>query len=61
LEIINDILDFSRIETGKLLIDNTLFKLDELVETIDILTTKHLRKTRNALRVDHDIPSQADG
>ena len=63
LEIINDILDFSRIEAGKLLIDNTLFKLDELVEeTIDILTLKAFEKKLEMLyRVDHDIPSQLLG
>jgi PAS domain S-box-containing protein len=63
LEIINDILDFSRIEAGKLLIDNTLFKLDELVEeTIDILTLKAFEKKLEMLyRVDHDIPSQIMG
>ncbi|MFI5124831.1 MAG: response regulator [Chitinophagales bacterium] len=63
LEIINDILDFSRIEAGKLIIDNTLFKLDELVEeTIDILTLKAFEKKLEMLyRVDHDIPSQLMG
>jgi PAS domain S-box-containing protein len=63
LEIINDILDFSRIEAGKLVIDNTLFKLDELVEeTIDILTLKAFEKNLEMLyRVDHDIPSQLVG
>ncbi len=63
LEIINDILDFSRIEAGKLLIDNTMFKLDELVEeTIDILTLKAFEKNLEMLyRVDHDIPSQLVG
>lgn len=63
LEIINDILDFSRIEAGKLLIDHTIFKLDELVEeTIDILTLKAFEKKLEMLyRVDHDIPSQLVG
>ena len=63
LEIINDILDFSRIEAGKLHIDNTLFKLDELVEeTMDILTLKAFEKKLEMLyRVDHDIPSQLMG
>ena len=63
LEIINDILDFSRIEAGKLIIDNTLFKLDELVEeTMDILTLKAFEKKLEMLyRVDHDIPSQLLG
>ncbi len=63
LEIINDILDFSRIEAGKLVIDNTLFKLDELVEeTMDIITLKAFEKKLEMLyRVDHDIPSQVIG
>jgi PAS domain S-box-containing protein len=63
LEIINDILDFSKIEAGKLLIDHTMFKLDELIEeTIDILTVKGFEKKLEMLyRVDHDIPSQLLG
>ncbi len=60
LEIINDILDFSKIEAGKLLIDHTLFKLDELIEeTIDMLTLKAFEKQLEMLyRVDPTIPSQ---
>jgi PAS domain S-box-containing protein len=63
LEIINDILDFSKIEAGKLVIDHTLFKLDELIEeTIDILTVKAFEKRLEILfRVDLDIPSQFVG
>ncbi|SRR5579871_333567 len=63
LEIINDILDFSKIEAGKLFIENTLFKLDELVEeTIDILTVKAYEKKLEMLyRVDPGIPSQFIG
>ncbi|MDP4217126.1 MAG: response regulator [Bacteroidota bacterium] len=60
LGIINDILDFSKIEAGKLLIDHTLFKLDELIEeTIDILTIKAFEKRLEMLyRIDPTIPSQ---
>lgn len=60
LGIINDILDFSKIEAGKLLIDNTLFKLDELIEeTIDILTVKAFEKKLEMLcRIEPSIPSQ---
>ncbi len=60
LEIINDILDFSKIEAGKLLIDHTLFKLDELIEeTIDMLTIKAFEKKLEMLySVDPSIPSQ---
>ena len=63
LEIINDILDFSKIEAGKLLIDNTLFKLDELIEeTIDMLTLKAFEKKLEMLyQVDPTIPSQFVG
>ena len=63
LQIINDILDFSKIEAGKLLIDNTLFKLDELVEdTIDILTVKAYEKNLEMLfEVDPGLPSQFFG
>jgi PAS domain S-box-containing protein len=63
LEIINDILDFSKIEAGKLLIDHTLFKLDELIEeTVDMLTLKAFEKKLEMLyRVDPTIPSQFMG
>lgn len=63
LEIINDILDFSKIEAGKLLIDHTLFRLDELIEeTIDMLTIKAFEKQLEMLyRVDPTIPSQLLG
>src|SRR5580704_6076920 len=63
LEIINDILDFSKIEAGKLLIDNTLFKLDELIEeTIDMLTIKAFEKKLEMLyHLDPSIPSQFVG
>ncbi|HEY4209139.1 MAG TPA: response regulator [Puia sp.] len=63
LGIINDILDFSKIEAGKLLIENTLFKLDELIEeTVDMLTIKAFEKKLEMLyRVDPTIPSQFVG
>src|SRR5579871_124315 len=63
LDIINDILDFSKIEAGKLEIENTLFKLDELVEeTIDILTVKaYEKKLETLFKVDPTIPSQFYG
>jgi PAS domain S-box-containing protein len=63
LEIINDILDFSKIEAGKLLIDHTLFKLDELIEeTVDMLTLKAFEKKLEMLyMVDPTLPSQFVG
>ncbi|RYF99580.1 MAG: PAS domain S-box protein, partial [Chitinophagaceae bacterium] len=63
LNIINDILDFSKIEAGKLLIDNTVFRLDELVEeTIDILTVKAFEKNLEMIcQIDPELPSQFTG
>ncbi|MHA4843083.1 response regulator [Flavitalea antarctica] len=60
LNVINDILDFSKIEAGKLLIDNTVFRLDELVEeTIDILIVKAFEKNLEMIcHIDPELPSQ---
>lgn len=60
LNIINDILDFSKIEAGKLLIDETDFRLDELVEeTVDLLTVKAFEKNLEMLCIiDPEIPSR---
>jgi len=63
LAIINDILDFSKIEAGKLVIDETAFKLDELVEeTIDILSIKSQEKNLELIcNIDPRLPSQFFG
>lgn len=63
LEIINDILDFSKIEAGKLHIDQSVFRLDELVEeTIDILTVKAFEKNLEMIcHIDPTLPSQVSG
>jgi signal transduction histidine kinase/DNA-binding response OmpR family regulator len=63
LEIINDILDFSKLEAGKLIIDNTGFKLDDLVEeSIDMLTVKAFEKHLELLyQIDPDIPVEFFG
>jgi signal transduction histidine kinase/DNA-binding response OmpR family regulator len=63
LTIINDILDFSKIEAGKLVIDNTAFKLDELIEeTIDILSIKAQEKDLELIcNIDPVLPSQFFG
>jgi signal transduction histidine kinase/DNA-binding response OmpR family regulator len=60
LTIINDILDFSKIEAGKLIIDETPFKLNELVEeTVDILSIKALEKNLEVIcSIDPLLPSQ---
>lgn len=63
LNIINDILDFSKIEAGKLIIDNTAFKLDELIEsTIDILSIKAQEKNLELVcNIEPDLPAQFFG
>jgi signal transduction histidine kinase/DNA-binding response OmpR family regulator len=63
LAIINDILDFSKIEAGKLLIDNTAFRLDELIEeTTDILCIKAQEKNLELVcNIDPRLPSQFSG
>lgn len=63
LEIINDILDFSKLEAGKLIIDNTVFRLDELVEeTADFLSIKTQEKGLEFIcNVEPGLPSQFMG
>lgn len=63
LDIINDILDFSKLEAGKLSIDNTAFRIDELVEeTIDILTVKAFEKKLEMIcHIDPLLPSRVSG
>jgi len=63
LNIINDILDFSKLEAGKLIIDNSAFKLDELIEsTIDILSIKAQEKGLELVcNIDPDLPAQFFG
>jgi CheY-like chemotaxis protein len=63
LDIINDILDFSKIEAGKLLIDETTFKLNELVEeTVDIISIKAQEKSLELVcYIDPQLPSQYMG
>ncbi|MGZ5134952.1 MAG: response regulator, partial [Flavitalea sp.] len=63
LDIINDVLDFSKIEAGKLIIDRTLFRLDELVEeTMDILTVKAFEKSIEMICfIEPGMPSQFNG
>lgn len=63
LDIINDILDFSKIEAGKLIIDNTQFHLDELVqETVDLLNVKaYEKKLEMICSIDPHLPSEFIG
>ena len=63
LNIINDILDFSKIEAGKLILDETTFKLHELVEeTVDIVSIKAQEKNIELVcSIDPLLPSQFYG
>lgn len=63
LHIINDILDFSKIEAGKMIIDNTLFKLHELVsDTVDELSIKAAEKNIELIcDIDLLLPSEFIG
>jgi signal transduction histidine kinase/CheY-like chemotaxis protein len=63
LNIINDILDFSKIEAGKLVIDNTMFRLDEVVEeTVEMLSIKAQEKKLELIcNIDPRLPSQLFG
>lgn len=63
LDIINDILDFSKLEAGKMHIDRTTFRIDELVEeTIDILTVKaYEKKLEMVCHIDPLLPSRVSG
>ena len=58
LQIINDILDFSKIEAGKLLLDVTLFDLEEAVErVIDTLAVRASEKNIELLyQIKPDVP-----
>ena len=63
LNIINDILDFSKIEAGKLILDETTFKLHELVEeTVDIVSIRAQEKNLELVcSIDPLLPSQFHG
>jgi len=63
LNIINDILDFSKMEAGKLAIDKTDFKLNEVMEeTVDILSIKAQEKEIEIIcNIDPGFPSQFSG
>ncbi|MBA4167841.1 MAG: PAS domain S-box protein, partial [Chitinophagaceae bacterium] len=63
LGIINDILDFSKIEAGKLVIDNTPFRMTELVEeAVDLLNVKaHEKKLEIIFCPAPGLPSVMNG
>jgi signal transduction histidine kinase/ligand-binding sensor domain-containing protein/DNA-binding response OmpR family regulator len=63
LGIINDILDYSKMEAGKLTIENTAFKLCQLVEqTVDTLAIKAFEKKLELIcETDPSLPMQVMG
>ena len=63
LGIINDILDYSKMEAGKLTIENTAFKLCQLVEqTVDTLAIKAFEKKLELIcEADPSLPVQVMG
>jgi signal transduction histidine kinase/ligand-binding sensor domain-containing protein/DNA-binding response OmpR family regulator len=63
LGIINDILDYSKMEAGKLTIENTAFKLCQLVEqTVDTLAIKAFEKKLELIcETDPSLPVQVMG
>jgi signal transduction histidine kinase/ligand-binding sensor domain-containing protein/DNA-binding response OmpR family regulator len=63
LGIINDILDYSKMEAGKLTIENTAFKLCQLVEqTVDTLAIKAFEKKLELIcDTDPSLPIQVMG
>ncbi|HEV3412528.1 MAG TPA: two-component regulator propeller domain-containing protein [Puia sp.] len=63
LGIINDILDYSKMEAGKLTIENTAFKLCQLVEqTVDTLAIKAFEKKLELIcDTDPSLPVQVMG
>ena len=63
LGIINDILDYSKMEAGKLTIENTAFKLCQLVEqTVDTLAIKAFEKKLELIcDTDPSLPIQVLG
>lgn len=43
LAILNDILDFSKVESGKLELDDTPFRLDELLRNLSVVLSSTLQ------------------
>ena len=63
LKIINDILDFSKIESGKMEIEDTPFKLRNILENLaDIFSEKMAeKKVELIISVDKDVPDSLQG
>ncbi|MEY2667259.1 MAG: hypothetical protein RLZZ384_1430, partial [Pseudomonadota bacterium] len=63
MSIINDILDYSKIESGKMLLDNTSFLLDDLmVYVIDSVSIKaHQKNIGLSFVIGNDVPHRLVG
>jgi len=63
LGIINDILDFSKIEAGMLVLENTEFQLNEVLDNLaDIINLKVAEKNLDLIfKCDNDIPDALSG
>lgn len=63
LGIINDILDFSKIEAGKLIIENTEFDLEQVLETVsNLISQRALEKGLEfSIHICKDVPFNLTG
>ncbi len=55
LAILNDILDFSKVEAGKLVLDDTPFRLDKLLRNLSVLLSAALRDRPLEILFDIDV------
>ncbi|WP_193183504.1 response regulator [Nisaea sediminum] len=55
LRIINDILDFSKVEAGELILEETNFELDEILESISSVVSEH--SAEKNIELIFDIPT----
>jgi PAS domain S-box-containing protein len=63
LTVINDILDFSKIEAGRLDIESTTFKLDEVIQSVAVVTGQkaHDKGLEFLMEVPAEIPQNLVG
>lgn len=63
LAILNDILDFSKVEAGKLVLDNTTFRLDELMRNLAVVFSSALgsKPVEVLFEVDPTLPRALRG
>jgi two-component system sensor histidine kinase/response regulator len=63
LSIINDILDFSKIEAGMLVLEDTVFELEDVLETVSAMTAMRAEEKglEIAFSVAPDVPRRMSG